>query len=103
MSVNVDKLQDGKVWVVSIARPEVRNCVDGPTGAALAKALIEFDKDEKSCVAVLQGQGGCFCAGADLKAVSGLDSDRALPIKPLGTGDAQKTSASALAFLLTLT
>ena len=56
--------------VVSICRPEVRNAVDGATAAALAAAFREFDADESLCVAVLTGEGGTFCAGADLKAIS---------------------------------
>lgn len=84
--VSVEILHEGKVWVIAITRPEVRNCVNGPTGMALANTLIEFDKDSKSCVAVLHGKGGFFCAGADLKAVSGLDP-AALPIKPVGLGE----------------
>jgi enoyl-CoA hydratase len=59
------------VWTITIARPEVRNAVDGPTAHALAAAFREFDADPTACVAVLTGAGGQFCAGADLKAVAG--------------------------------
>src|SRR4029077_20507366 len=59
---------DGPVLVVTIDRPEVRNCVDGPTAAALADAFRQFDADDTLAVAVLTGAGGTFCAGADLKA-----------------------------------
>jgi len=59
------------VWTITIARPEVRNAVDGPTAHALAAAFREFDADASACVAVLTGAGGQFCAGADLKAVAG--------------------------------
>jgi len=57
----------GPVAVVTINRPEVRNCVDGPTAARLADAFRRFEADADAAVAVLQGAGGCFCAGADLK------------------------------------
>lgn len=59
----------GPVAVVTINRPEVRNCVDGPTAAQLAEAFRRFEAEEDASVAVLQGAGGCFCAGADLKGV----------------------------------
>lgn len=59
----------GPVTVVSWSRPEARNAVDGPTAAALAQAFKDFDSDESASVAVLHGEGGTFCAGADLKAV----------------------------------
>jgi enoyl-CoA hydratase len=61
---------DGPVAIVSIDRPAVRNCVDGPTAAALADAFRRFDADSALAVAVLTGEGGCFCAGADLKGVA---------------------------------
>jgi len=61
---------DGPVAIVTIDRPAVRNCVDGPTAAELAAAFRRFDADDTVSVAVLTGEGGCFCAGADLKGVS---------------------------------
>jgi enoyl-CoA hydratase len=57
------------VWTVVLSRPESRNAVDGPTAQALADAFREFDAAEDAAVAVLWGEGGTFCAGADLKAV----------------------------------
>jgi enoyl-CoA hydratase len=44
--------------------------VDGPTARALYDAFKAFDADEGLDVAVLQGRGETFCAGADLKAIS---------------------------------
>jgi enoyl-CoA hydratase len=61
---------DGPVAIVSIDRPAVKNCVDGPTAAGLAAAFRRFEADEALAAAVLTGTGGAFCAGADLKAVS---------------------------------
>jgi enoyl-CoA hydratase len=66
--ITVDR--EDAVTVVTIARPEARNAVDGPTAAALAEAFRRFDEDDNAAVAVLQGEGGNFCAGADLKAVA---------------------------------
>jgi enoyl-CoA hydratase len=68
MSVRTD--QKGPVWTVVLSRPERRNAVDGPTAAALADAFRAFDADSEARVAVLFGEGGTFCAGADLKAIS---------------------------------
>lgn len=55
---------------MTIDRPDVKNCVDGPTAAGLAEAFRSFDADDDASVAILTGAGGSFCAGADLKAVS---------------------------------
>ena len=68
MSVRTEK--SGPVWTVVLSRPERRNAVDGPTAAALADAFRSFDADAEAGVAVLFGEGGTFCAGADLKAIS---------------------------------
>jgi enoyl-CoA hydratase len=67
MSVHVEV--DGPVTTVVLHRPEARNAVDGPTAAALADAFRAFDEDDTQSVAVLYGEGGTFCAGADLKAI----------------------------------
>ena len=67
MSVHVEV--DGPVTTVVLHRPEARNAVDGPTAAALADAFRAFDEDDGQSVAVLYGEGGTFCAGADLKAI----------------------------------
>ena len=53
--------------------------MDGPTAAALADAFRAFGADEQARVAVLTGAGGTFCAGADLKAIGGPDSNRVDP------------------------
>jgi enoyl-CoA hydratase len=61
--------RDGPVTTVLLSRPERRNAVDGPTAQALADAFRRFDADPDAAVAVLHGEGGVFCAGADLKAI----------------------------------
>jgi enoyl-CoA hydratase len=68
MSVRVEK--QGPVTTVILSRPEVRNAVDREAAAALAAAFRAFDADPDACAAVLWGEGGTFCAGADLKAIS---------------------------------
>ena len=62
--------RDGRVLVVTICRPEVRNAIDGDTATALADAFRELDADEELSVGVLTGDGGTFCAGADLGAIA---------------------------------
>jgi enoyl-CoA hydratase len=72
----------GPLWTVTINRPQVRNAVDGPTSRRLGEVFRRFDADAQARVAVLTGAGGCFCAGADLRAVSaGLgDAEQSLPL-----------------------
>ena len=61
---------EGPLAIVTIDRPDARNAVDRPTAEALAEAFRRFEREAGLAVAVLTGAGGCFCAGADLKAVS---------------------------------
>ncbi len=65
----------GRTSVVSINRPEVRNCVDGETAGLLFDAVERFRKDDSLDLIVLTGAGdAAFCSGADLKAVNTLAS-----------------------------
>ncbi|MCF3123301.1 crotonase/enoyl-CoA hydratase family protein [Streptomyces arenae] len=65
----------GAVTTVVLSRPAARNAVDGPTARALADAFRDFDADPDAAVAVLWGEGGTFCAGADLKAIGTSDGN----------------------------
>ena len=61
---------EGKVWIIGINRAKARNAVDRSTAEALTSAFQAFEEDPRAKVAILTGNGGTFCAGADLKAVS---------------------------------
>ena len=74
MNVKVEK--DGNITTIILSRPEVRNAVDRATAEALASAFREFDSDTSASVAVLYGDHGTFCAGADLKAVAAGNGNR---------------------------
>ncbi|MEU9317314.1 crotonase/enoyl-CoA hydratase family protein [Streptomyces sp. NPDC048295] len=75
--------RDGAVFTVILSRPGVRNAVDGPTASRLADAFREFDEDPDASVAVLWGEGGTFCAGADLK---GIGTERGNKVLADGDG-----------------
>jgi enoyl-CoA hydratase len=70
--------RDGPVTTVLFAAAERRNAVDGPMAAALAQAFVAFEQDDRAAVAVLHGEGGVFCAGADLKTI-GTDAGNRVP------------------------
>jgi len=58
----------GPVTVLTINRPDVHNCVDGETAAALATSIDAFARDPNARVLVVTGAGDkSFCSGADLK------------------------------------
>lgn len=75
---------DGPVTTIVLSRPHCRNAVDGPTAALLRQAFERFEADESQRVAVLWGEHGTFCAGADLGAVG--DPARRNELNPEGGG-----------------
>jgi enoyl-CoA hydratase len=79
MSSAVRIERDGPVVTVVLSRPERRNAVDRPTAVALTEAFRRFDADASAAVAVLYGEGGVFCAGADLKAIGTPEGNRVAP------------------------
>ncbi len=80
MSVRTEKT--GPVTTIVLHRPERRNAVDRDAADALVAAFEAFDRDPGAHVAVLWGEGGTFCAGADLKAVSEGRPNRVEPTGP---------------------
>jgi enoyl-CoA hydratase len=58
-----------RAFIVTINRPEVRNCVDGETAQGLFEPVEAFRDDDGLDVLILTGAGhDAFCSGADLKA-----------------------------------
>ncbi|MFX1255066.1 MAG: crotonase/enoyl-CoA hydratase family protein [Promethearchaeota archaeon] len=66
MGIRVEKKD--LVMTIIIDNPEVKNAVDGSTATALANAFRDFEQEKEARVAVLWGEHGCFCSGANLKA-----------------------------------
>ena len=75
--------RNGPVTTVVMDRPQARNAVNGPAAAELFAAFQEFDRDDSASVAVLWGDNGTFCAGADLKAIG---TPEANPVHRTGPG-----------------
>jgi enoyl-CoA hydratase len=72
MSKVTTEIQD-RTLIITINRPDKRNCVDGETAQLLHDAWIRFRDDDALWVAVLTGKGDVsFCAGADLAAIPTL-------------------------------
>ncbi len=80
MSVRTERA--GRVTTIILSRPERRNAIDGATAKALADAMRAFDADADADVAVLWGEGGHFCGGADLKSFA--ESPDQMRISPEG-------------------
>lgn len=85
MAVEFETRSD--IAIITINRPERRNAVDGPSAALLFDAFRRFDEDRDLNIAILQGAGGNFCAGADLQAVAagkGNTVEKSGPLAPMG-------------------
>jgi enoyl-CoA hydratase len=85
-SMSVRTERNGPVTSVILSRPTLRNAVDQPTAEALAAAFRAFEADDEACVAVFFGEGGTFCAGADLKALAADGGERANRVAARGDG-----------------
>ena len=86
--------KSGDVWTVILSRPEVKNAVDKATAQELVAAFRAFDADGAAKVAVLFGEGGSFCAGADLKEFAAGEGSRVEPFPadgPMGPTRLQLT------------
>ena len=75
---------DGPVTTIVMSRPAQRNAVDREMAAQLREAFECFEADASQRVAVLWGDHGVFCAGADLAAVN--DPARRNEVDPEGGG-----------------
>jgi enoyl-CoA hydratase len=79
--------REGAVTTVILERSAVRNAVDRATAEQLAAAFRAFDADPDARVAVLHGDHGTFCAGADLKAIAAASAEQATPVRLAPDGD----------------
>ena len=75
---------DGPVSTIVMSRPRQRNAVDRDMAERLREAFERFEADDSQRVAVLWGEHGTFCAGADLGAVN--DPARRNELDPEGGG-----------------
>jgi enoyl-CoA hydratase len=80
MSDAVRVERSGQVATVILSRPGRRNAVDPATAQALVEAFLALEDDREVLATVLWGEGGHFCAGADLAAVrAGWEPGRLRP------------------------
>ena len=60
--------KDGRVAILTIRRPEVRNALHQAAHIEMDCAWRRFEEDDDAWVAILTGEGDkAFCAGSDLK------------------------------------
>ena len=81
MAIEVE--QKGKITIITINNPEVKNAVDGESASRLVDAFKNFELDTSSRVAILCGANGTFCSGANLKEIGQETGNK---LQPTGAG-----------------
>lgn len=71
----VEELSNGHIFLVKLNRPNNLNSLHLNCHLELDKVWNYFEENDDLWVGVLTGNGRAFCAGNDLKATSGIDSD----------------------------
>lgn len=69
----VEISHDGGIATVALARAAKRNAMSSEVARDLAGAFRLISDDPSLRVVVLKGDGPCFCAGADVREMVGLD------------------------------
>jgi enoyl-CoA hydratase/carnithine racemase len=75
--LNIDHEEDGKVWVITLNRPERLNSFNGALRKEVHQAYWDFAHDEKSWTAVITGTGRAFGTGQDLRERADRDEAKA--------------------------
>ena len=94
---NIQVERDGAVGILTLDRRERMNALDVEMAQDFRKAGLQLARDETVRAVIIQGSGGVFCSGADLKYIRGGGdhedlgylSPRARPI-PSGFGEVFK-------------
>ena len=66
------------VATLTLNRPQRRNALDSAAMSALSEALADLEGERTARALVIQGAGGSFSAGRDLKEAADLSTERAL-------------------------
>jgi enoyl-CoA hydratase len=74
------------ITTIIMDRPDRRNAVDGPMAVELRRAFREFEENDSQKVAILWGEHGVFCAGADLTSVNDPAHTHELDMDGAGEG-----------------
>jgi 2-(1,2-epoxy-1,2-dihydrophenyl)acetyl-CoA isomerase len=72
--VVTERHSDGRVALVKINRPDVKNALSPTALSELHAALAELARDDDTRVVVLAGEGGTFTTGDDLAETARMDA-----------------------------
>lgn len=78
---------DGRIFTITINRPEKMNAVSPDTNFEMARAFDEFAADDDLWIAILTGAGDrAFCSGGDISRMVDAETDDDYPVPPSGYG-----------------
>lgn len=63
----LDKEENGRIWVITLNRPERLNAFNGELRKALHETYWEFAHDDEAWVSIITATGRAFGAGQDLR------------------------------------
>jgi enoyl-CoA hydratase/carnithine racemase len=75
----IEITDDGRIRVVTLRRPEVKNAMDTAMWDATAEAFLAAAHDSGVAVVVLTGHGDAFCAGQDVIEMGRLAMGERIP------------------------
>jgi enoyl-CoA hydratase/carnithine racemase len=73
----LDKEENGRIWVITLNRPERLNAFSGELRKVLHETYWEFAHDDTAWAAILTGNGRAFGTGQDLRERAERDAARA--------------------------
>jgi enoyl-CoA hydratase len=68
-TILVEKLEQDKIGIITLNRPEVRNAIDYVLRQEVYQAFADFEKDPEVSAVILTGGPKFFSAGADIAAM----------------------------------
>lgn len=71
VQIDVHQVASGKIAIITLNRPESRNALNAELSAAFPAAVSQCDLDPDMRAMILTGADPAFCAGFDLRDVSG--------------------------------
>ncbi len=84
---NIIAETDGRIFTLTINRPEVMNALNPETHAEMSAAFDEFEANDELWVAIITGAGEqAFCAGGDISVMVDAKTDDDYKVPDTGYG-----------------
>lgn len=79
--------RDGRLFILTIDRPDIMNAISPAASHEMAAALDEFEQDDELWVAIITGAGDvAFCAGGDISVMAEAKTEQDYQMPASGYG-----------------